>query len=238
MRLFYLAAPFVVCSACTNLQSSDLKTAGMSAFMEVSADGTGQTRTSAELHVDNNVTDFVSLSSGDNLVVSAGSQSQTMSQNKFLGTVSYLANLTGLDADGTQYTIALNRRSDVSAPSSSCVLPKPFNVTAPAANSTFSRANTDIVVTYDTTGTQDQMTWSAGGGCVKGMVDGTVSGDSGSFTIAKGLLVPTDASIAMKNCQAQITLTRSRPGQLDSHFGSGGNITAKQVRTVTFNSTP
>jgi hypothetical protein len=238
MRLSNLVGAVVLCAACTSVQSADIKTAGMSAFMEVSADGTGQTRATAEIHVDNNATDYVTLSSGDTLVASAGSQSQTMSQNDFLGTVGYLATFTDLDGDGTQYTIALKRTSDVSAPSSTCVMPKPFNITAPTANGTFSRSGADIMVTYDTTGTQDQMTWSAGGDCVKGMVDGTVSGDSGSFTIAKGLLVPTDASIQMMTCQAHITLTRSRPGQLDSHFGSGGNITAQQVRTVTFNSTP
>ncbi len=238
MKSLLGAAPFVLCVACTSLQSADLKTAGMSAYMEVTADGTGQTRVSAELHVDDNVTDYVSLTSGDTLVASAGSQTQTMSQSNFLGTVSYLATFTGLDADGTMYTIALNRTNDVSAPSSTCVLPKPFNITAPTANNTFSRANASIVVTYDTTGTMDEMTWSAGGNCIKGMVDGTVSGDSGSFTIAAGSLVPPDPSVAAMTCQAQVTLTRSRPGQLDSHFGSGGNITAQQVRTVTFNSSP
>ncbi len=238
MQLSHVAAPFVLCAACTSVQSADIKTAGMSAIMRVSADGTGQTQATAEIHVDNNITDFVSLSSGDRLVASASTQSETMSQTNFAGSVSYAATFTGLDADGTTYTIALNRSSDVSAPSSTCVLPKPFNIAAPTANSTFSRANDNIVVTYDTIGTEDQMTWSAGGDCVHGMVDGTVSGDSGSFTIAKGVLVPTDSSFATMTCQAHITLTRSRPGQLDSHFGSGGSMTAQQVRTVTFNSTP
>jgi len=169
--------------------------------------------------------------------VTAGGQSQTMSQTNFLGTVSYEANFTGLDANGTQYTIALNRTSDVSAPSSTCVMPSPFNITAPTANGTFSRANADIMVTYDTTGTMDQMTWSAGGDCVRGEVGGSVAPDSGSFTVAKGSLVPINPPVST-TCQAHITLTRSRPGQLDSHYGSGGSITAQQVRTVTFNSAP
>src|SRR5258708_3443127 len=55
-------------------------------------------------------------------------------------------------------TIALNRANDVGAPSSICVLPKPSNVTAPTGNGIFSRANSDITVTYDNVGTQDSMT--------------------------------------------------------------------------------
>ena len=34
---------FVSAAGCTDIQSSDLKTAGMSTTMQVSADGTGQT---------------------------------------------------------------------------------------------------------------------------------------------------------------------------------------------------
>ncbi len=238
MRLSRLMAAFAVCAGCTSIQSADIKTAGISAFMRVYADGTGQTTAYAELHVGNNVTDFVDLSAGDALVATVAGQSQNMARTDFLGGISYQSTFSGHDADGTMYTIALNRSSNVSAPSSTCVLPKPFSITAPTSSSTFSRANSDIVVTYDTTGTQDQMTWSAGGDCVKGMVSGTVSGDSGTFTIAKGVLVPTDASAAAMSCQAHISLTRSRPGQLDSHFGSGGKITAEQDRSVTFNSTP
>lgn len=240
VALVALVAAFALCAGCTSLQSSDIKTAGMSAFMRVYADGTGQTTAYAELHAGNNVTDFVDLTSGDVLVATVAGQSQNMARTDFLGGISYQSSFSGHDADGTMYTIALNRSTDVSAPSSTCVLPKPFTITAPTSSSTFSRANSDIVVTYDTTGTQDQMTWSAGGDCIKGSVGGTVSNDSGTFTIAKGTLVPTDtdASTAAMTCQAHISLTRSRVGQLDPHFGSGGKITAEQDRSVTFNSTP
>jgi hypothetical protein len=238
MRLSLLVPALVVGAACTSIQSSNIKTAGMSAYMQVVADGTGQTKASAQLNVGNNATDFVDLSSGDTFVATASGQSQTMSRTNFLGTISYQATFNGKDGVGTPYTIALNRTSDVSAPSSTCTMPKPFNITAPTSNGTFSRANSDIMVTYDNSGTQDAMNWSAGGDCVKGQVDGSVAGDTGSFTIAKGILVPTDPSQNTVTCQAHITLTRTRPGQLDPHFGSGGNIHADHVRTVTFNSTP
>jgi len=238
MRLSYLGTAVALSAACTSIQSSSIKTSGLSASMQVVADGTGQTTASATLNVGSNSTDFVDLSPGDVLVATAGARSQTMSRLDALSVISYRTNFNGLDGDGTQYTIALNRANDVSAPSSVCVMPKPFGITAPTGNGIFSRANSDITVTYDSVGTQDSMSWSVGGDCVKGLVGGSVAGDTGSFTIAKGTLVPVGGSQSSVSCQAQIKLTRARSGQVDAHFGSGGTFTAMQVRTATFNSTP
>ena len=132
--------------------------------------------------------------------------------------------------------MALQRTSDVSAPSSTCTLPSPFTITAPTSSGSYSRTGSDLTVTYATAGTGDTMTWNISGECVTGQ-SGTVSGDSGTFTIAKGLLTGQGAS-ASATCQATLSLTRSRPGQLDPHYGSGGSIVAQHVRSVTFNSTP
>jgi len=66
--------------ACTSVQSADIKTAGMPAYLRVTGNGNGQTTASAQFNVDNNPTDFVDLSSGDTAVATAGSVSQTMSR--------------------------------------------------------------------------------------------------------------------------------------------------------------
>ena len=228
----------VLIAGCTSLQSSNLKTSGMSAYLRVIGDGTGQTNASAQFNVDNNATDFVDLSSGDSAVAQAGGQTQTMSRNDVLGAITYQSTFSGLDAEGTQYTIALNRASDVSAPSSTVSMPHPFNITAPTSSASFSRTKDAITVTYDNSGSSDQLSWSSNGNCVGGLPGGTVSPDSGSFTIPKGTIVSTDASQASQTCQVTLSLTRVRQGQLDSHYGSGGSIAAEHVRTVTFTSTP
>jgi hypothetical protein len=238
-RFFFASTVWVVCAGCSSIQSQNIKTAGMQAILRVWADGTGQSTATAQLNVDNNPTDFVDLSGGDAFVASSGGQSRTMSRIDLLGAISYEASFSALDKGGTTYTIALDRTTDVSAPSSTCVMPSQFTITAPTSSGTFSRANDDLVVTYSGSGTQDPMTWSAGGDCVQGMVGGTVSNDAGTFTIARGTLVPKNPSPQTPTtCQAHVTLTRSRAGQLDPHYGSGGGITAEQVRTVTFSSTP
>jgi len=237
MRTLLPCLFLVSAAACTDLQSSDLKTAGMSATMSVTGDGTGATSVTAQFNVDNNGTDFVNLSSGDSAAATAGSQTRPMSESNALGDISYQASFTGLDAAGTEYIIALNRTSDVSAPSSTVTMPSPFNITAPTSSSTFSRATGDIVVTYDTPGSSDSMSWTVSGTCVNG-ASGVVSGDTGMFTIAHGNLVLPGGGASSGTCQATVTLTRSRSGTIDPHYGSGGSIIAQHVRSVEFNSTP
>jgi hypothetical protein len=233
MTCFFFASAVVV-AGCTDLNSNDLTTAGMSATMTVQGDGTGQTTVTAQFNVDSNGTDFVNLTSGDTAVATVAGQSRTLSETNDLGDIAYQTTFSGEDAEGTLYTVALDRTSDVSAPSSTVTMPAPFTIMAPTSSASLSRG-TDITVTYDSPGTGDTMTWFLSGACISG-TSGTVSNDSGSFVIAHGLLAEPGGQGG--TCQVTLQLTRSRPGQLDPHYGSGGSITAQHVRSVTFNSTP
>ncbi len=82
------------------------------------------------------------------------------------------------------------------------------------------------------------MSYSVSGDCIGGPVAVGISGDSGSFSIPSGTVMPTDASQASATCQVSLTVTRTRAGQLDPAFGSGGSIRCVQSRTVSFTSTP
>jgi hypothetical protein len=236
MRILISCILGLSAAACTDLQSADLTTAGMSTTMSVTGDGSGQTTVTAQFNVDDNSTDFVNLSSGDSVIAQVGGQSQTMSESNALGDISYQASFSGEDGSGTVYTIDLQRTNGVSAPSSTVTMPSPFTITSPTSSSIFSRATSDIVVTYSNAGTDDSMTWSVSGVCVNG-ANGTVSGDTGTFTIARGNLAPIGGGDT-GTCQVTLSMTRSRYGQVDPHYGSGGTITAQHVRSVEFNSTP
>jgi hypothetical protein len=223
--------------ACTDIQSGDVKTAGMSAHISVTADGTGQSTAVAQLNVDSNVTDFVTLTSGDQIVASVAGQSETMSRSDILNDISYAASFTGDDGSGAAYTVAFNRMSDTSAPNSTCTLPSEFAITSPAAGASFSRASA-IAVAYGAAGTSDTMSYSVSGGCVDGPLSAGIGSDPGAFTVAAGAIKPVDTSSAGQTCQATLTVTRTRVGQLDPAFGSGGEIQCMQSRSVTFTSTP
>lgn len=231
------AVVIVLAAACTSIQSSNIKTAGMTPDLVVIGDGTGQTTATAQFNVDNNPTDYVDLSSGDSVVATAGTQTQTMSRSDVLGAISYQATFTGLDAEGTPYTFALNRTTDVSAPSSTVTMPQPFEITTPTSGASFSRAMSDIAVAYTNPGQPDQLSWTTQGNCINAP-DGTISPDNGSFTIPKGTIGPSDSSQTSTTCQVTLSITRVRHGTVDSHYASGGIIAAEALRTVTFTSTP
>ena len=206
------------CAACTDLQSADLKTAGMSANMTVQGSSAGQATVNVVLNVDNNATDFVTLSSGDALVAKAGSASQTLSESNTLGDVSY-ATTFGNEASGTLFTVALNRSAgSTSAPSSTCTLPAPFAISTPSSTTSFSRASSDIVVTYGPGGSSDAVSYVVEGSCVGGSGPVTLQGDPGSFTIARGSVTPLGASQTNASCAANISISRTRTGQLDPAF--------------------
>jgi hypothetical protein len=243
MRPISVAALALLGTACTSVKSSDLATMGMSAHMTVTADSPGSTTASASLNVDDNVTDYVDLSSGDSLVATAaGGPSQAMSRSNVLGIISYSASFTGQGAPGTAYTIAFKRQAPaVSALSSTCTLPEVFQLTAPSAGAAFSRASDDIVVTYSGSGQPDPITYEVTGSCVN-TVTGNVPGDSGTVTLAKGSLTQSSSSSSSgggsSSCTATLKLRRSRKGQLDPAYGYGGSISCDQVRTLSFTSTP
>lgn len=227
-----------VLAACTNVKSTDIKTSGMSAHMSVTADGTGLARAQASLNVDNNATDFVDLQGGDTLTATAGGQTQQLMRLTLGGAVFYAVDFQGKDAAGTAYTIALNRKTETSAPSSTCTLPGPFSIGAPAPGSSFSRATQDVQVTWAPSGTQDHMTYSLSGDCLKAILTTDIQGDPGALTLTKAMIQPSDANHSGSNCQATVTIKRTKAGSLDKAYGYGGEINAVQTRAVNFMSTP
>jgi hypothetical protein len=229
----------LACAACTDLQSADLKTAGMSANMTVQVDDSGQTTASATLNVDDNSTDFVTLSSGDSLTTSVAGQTQTMTENDALNDVSYSTTFSNEEASGLVYTIAFNRSSgNTSAPSSTCTLPAPFTIASPTTSGSFSRATADIEVNYGSGGSSDGVQYTVQGACVQGPLAQELDGDPGTFTIPHGAITPNSPSQSSQTCSVTLTITRTRMGQLDPAYGSGGQIECLQARSVTFESTP
>ena len=221
--------------ACSNVASTNIKTAGIEAHLVVAADGTGKTKATAALNVDTSAVDFVKLSDGDSLVAKTGSQSQTLTESELLGAVSYAATFDGADAEGTAYTVSLNRATETSAPSSTVTLPAPFSITAPAPAASFSRANDDLAVTYASAGTHDSMSWSITGDCILNQSK-VLDADTGSFTVAKAS-IKTPSSTTTENCQVTLTVSRTQVGTLDPAY-QGGSILGVQTRTLTFTSTP
>jgi hypothetical protein len=223
----------VAAAGCTTLASSDLKTAGMSAQMTVVSDDSQQTTVTAWLHVDNNLTDFVTLSSGDTLSATAGTQTQAMTEDDVLNDVSYGTTFSSENAANTVYVVALKRAADTSAPNSTCNLPAPFQITAPAAGVSLSRS-TDISVSYGPGGTNDAVSYTLSGSCIEGPTGESVNGDPGTFTISHTTITTPAGTSPSQPCQATLNVKRTRTGTIDPAYGSGGDISCTQSRSVTF----
>jgi hypothetical protein len=222
--------------ACTKVESKSILTSGMSALMSVSADGTGQSVAAASLRVGDSAVDYVDLSTGDSLVASSGAKSQSMSRSSLFNIVTYSTSFSGLDADGTPYTIAFKRSLDAGAPSSTCTMPAPFTLTTPPPASTFSRGASDITLTWKG-GTADTMRYELKGDCLASKSD-AITGDPGTLLIPKGTIAVGDPKYAGQNCTGTLVVKRQRQGKLDPAFGHGGSIFGEQVRSVSFTSTP
>src|SRR6185312_4746681 len=189
MRFSKLLAATLFFAACTDVSSTNIRTGGMTAHIHVTAVGNGTTNAAATLNVGSSLTDFVELQSSDALKATVGTTTQVMTETKLLNAISYVTSFSGQDAAGTQYTVALTRgASDTSAPASTCTLPQPFAITAPAASGTnFSRGTQDITVTYSGSGQPEPLSWNATGDCIQS-ASGSISADTGSFIITKGTL--------------------------------------------------
>lgn len=228
----YLPA-ILLAAACGTTQSDSLLTSGMSAEISAVSNGSGTTAVTAELfNGDPDQLIFVDLDANDQLVATAGSQSDPMTQQQLGNIIDYTAQFSIADG-GTQITVDLQRDIDAGAPSSTATLPAPFTLGALASSA--SRA-ADLVVTWGPSGAGDPMSWQVEGSCVA-TASGTMT-DTGSVTIAAGALVLASGTNVPTSCSVTLSVFRVRSGTLDSHFGHGGSISAEQVRTAQLTSTP
>ena len=221
-------------SGCAKTESSDLLTSGIYADLSARATGMGTTTISATLYVDNpNNLNFVELTGNDQLIASYGGQDKVMSQVELGNIVSHSADFS-TDAEGTIFTIKLQRSVDAGAPMSMATLPAKFAIgTVPA---TASRA-APLTLSWSPSAYTDAMAWKATGPCI-GEVQGVITGDPGTLTIPAGMIAKAQGQNIPDTCTVTITMTRSRPGVLDTHYGKGGVGVGSQDRTVTMMSMP
>jgi hypothetical protein len=237
----------LVVAGCQSIESGDIQTGAISAAIEVRprADGSA-TDVTASLTA--GALTFVDLDGEDRLVASSGEVSVELQESNLLGAVNYAAALSGIAAPGDVVTVALVRGADhTGAPSSSVRLPEPVTLTAPAAGTTVSRADDDIVATIERAASDDPVRVSWSGECVQeGGLD--VPAGQTTVTIAKGSIMkrtPADADAAdtdttqpvADTCTIRLTASRRVVGTLDPAF-EGGSITAVTSSSRDLTSTP
>ena len=233
--LLVASMAFSALFGCTKVDSQNLKTSGIRAFLSATGTGSGSAVASAEFQVDDSALAWVELKNGDQVTATTAGQTLALEESDVLGVVSYARTFDGAGGEGTTFTLSLARASNTSAPNTVVTLPAPFNVTAPTgASLSYSRANDDIVVTYDNSGLADAMSFTLDGPCINPVTQ-AITGDPGTFTVPKGTIA--QLSSASTNCPVTLTVLRTRAGTLDSAY-AGGSAYGAQARMVGFTSTP
>jgi hypothetical protein len=218
-------------AACAKQDSSDILTSGVYADLSAVADGT-TTDVSATLFLGEPIRlTYLELTGGDQLIASHGGDNKVMTETEVLNVVSHHATFQTSEQDA-EFVIDFQREVDAGAPLSRATLPAGFTV---AASGTFSRT-AEVGFSWTPTAT-DAMSWQATGDCIE-LATGTITGDPGSATIAANTLKKRMGANIADQCTVTLTVTRSRPGELDRAYGKGGQISGQQRRTATFTSTP
>jgi len=115
-------------------------------------------------------------------------------------------------------------------------MPPPFDVTAPSAGATFSRTQQAVTVTWSGSGAPDPFTWQLKGDCLAYKLNQQAA-DTGTLTIPVDAIQPR-TNQSGNTCMAELRLFRTRYGSVDRAYGKGGDIWARQLRTLYFLSTP
>jgi hypothetical protein len=231
--VFAAALGFV---SCRTESISDFGTNEVTANITALAAGTGSTTVSATFRKGASLT-FLQLSSDDSVMVTAGTNSQKLSETSLLGVVTYSTSVP-LDAEGTAFTVALQRKKDSGAPSSVATLPQAFDLTVPSGS--FSRADAGPTLGWSNAGS-DPMQLQISGGCID-LLEATLTSGATQYTVAAGALkkrsgLADGGSEVPDSCVATAQVDREHAGALDPGY-AGGTSSGIQRRTVSFTTAP
>lgn len=221
--------------ACETVEGSAVKTSGLYALVEAEATGDGQLTTKMTLTMGPTSLTYISLAADESLVATVGVQTKAMVKRTLFGATWYEAKFSGDSAD-LPIKVALNRPSDVGAPSSSGTLPGPFAILSPAAGTTFSRAaQGGLNLNWEAPSAGDVVEVTASGSCIDSVSairtsPGASDANVPRFTARSGHETET--------CNVELTVTKLREGTVDPAFGKGGAFHARVIRKLTVASTP
>lgn len=231
--LLALGSLAIGCNSTETESSSNIKTAGIAATIEVIATSETSSTVEATLQVggdESNV--YVNLENGDTLTAAAAGEEKTMSK---VDDGEYKATF-GTGAGGTEFTVKLDRPDDTDAPNNKGVLPAAFTVTEVPSNQP-SRAADDITIKWDNA-EPGQMIVEFDGDCIyKKTVE--LSQAVSEYTLPAGTLESTAVKAEDDEpCEITVKLTRSFSGTTDPNLNSESSFVLRQVRAAAFMSAP
>ncbi len=213
------------------VESTDIRTTGVYPVIDVTAEGSGTSRVLVKLKVGGiNSNTYLELIGPDRLTATGGGATKELDST---GSVTYGATFA-TEAAGPFVVSFMRGPEDDSAPNSTVDLPEPFIIT-PLATTELSRATADLAFTWTPGPAAGVIDSSLYGSCIDTIIE-TIP-DDGTATISHDRIHARDGATT-DSCSVTLTLARTDVGQVDPAFTEGGRVTATQIRSILFTSSP
>jgi hypothetical protein len=219
-------------AACgTTASSKNIRTAGLVALIDITAERPDQSVVSANMVVGGRHSNtHVVLEDGDQLVASCDGEQHALSS---VGNGSYSARFARGDGE---FIVALLRATDAAAPRNVGSLPAAFEITSTFGDAPISRANETLTLTWTPGGTDAVVSIELEGDCIHSE-EFQAGADQGRFTIEPGKLT------AWKNqeqdsCNVAMRIVQTRHGEPDPALGADSSVVLRQIRAARFLSAP
>jgi hypothetical protein len=210
--------------------SSNIKTGGIAALIDVNAFDDSNATVHVELRVGGSSSNaYVTLEGQDRLIATAAGKTKTLT---VVESGVYEADFSGVES-GTEFTVTLDRPDDTTASDNSGTLPDPFTLDDPESN--LSRMTDKLTLTWAPAETGDDMHLDIDGKCIFGY--GHDMSDTGSFVVAAGKLESTGGDMP-ETCDLTAKVERAREGSADTAFDPESYFRLHQFRSQKFTSTP
>lgn len=239
---------FTLCTAamsgCSNTSSENVTTAGISADIDVFANGSGATVVTVGLEAGSGGIGGTSLELGpsDSLTATANGIQKTMTEDaSIFGRFSYVASFDFDDVD-TVFTVSFSRADGMSAPNSNVALPDGFLVVSPTSNDVYGPQDT-ISILWQPAGTAIIPSILVSLDCtlenglpISAFETVSLSSDIGFASLPVAAFMPSASGQldTTKLCEGDVDFRRWRRGNLDPNYGEGGEISAEQFKRAQF----
>jgi hypothetical protein len=212
------------------VESTDIRTTGVYPVIDVTAEGSGTSRVLVKLKVGGpNSNTYLELTGPDRLTATGAGATKELDSS---GSVSYAATFA-TEAAGPFVVSFLRGPEDDNAPNSTVDLPEPYTLTVETTE--LSRATGDLVFSWTPALSGGVIDSSLYGTCIDTLIE-TIP-DDGTGSISHDRIHARDGATT-ESCTVTLTLARTRVGQVDPAFTEGGRVTASQIRSRAFTSTP
>ena len=229
VSLCFLGLSALGCSKETT-SSSNIKTGGIAALIDVYADDDTTATVHVELKVGGSSSNtYVALEGGDSLTATAAGKTKTLTS---VDTGIYEADFSGVEG-GTEFEVILDRPEDTTASDNSGTLPDPFTLDDPTDD--LSRETDDLELTWAPADTGDSMHADIKGQCI--FPYSHSMSDTGSLVVAAGKLESTGGD-KPETCDLTAHVERTKGGSADTIFDPESYFTLHQRRSAKFTSNP